>query len=212
MRVEMGLLQMETDHRPDGTRPGDVNTYLDFVRQQSLGREDAFVMTEEQCAEMDREFLQYYHRRICWLALRQFDRAVQDADHTLSLMDFVSAHSPDRQWMLSHEQYRTFVLFQRTQGAALAQLEKIGPEAAIEAIAAGLDGIRAVFRKIDAEDQYKEDELVGQLASLQDWIRQQYHVGRTLVEQLADAVAAEQYELAAQLRDEIARRGAHPLP
>jgi protein-arginine kinase activator protein McsA len=41
---------------------------------------------------------------------------------------------------------------------------------------------------------------------LKEWLREEYHVGQTLEEQLAEAVAAEQYERAAQLRDQIARR------
>ena len=29
-------------------------------------------MTEEQCQEVDREFVQFYHRRVCWLTLREY--------------------------------------------------------------------------------------------------------------------------------------------
>ena len=48
-------------------------------------------MSEEQCVELDCEFVQYYHRRMCWLALRDFALAVIDADHTLAMMDFAAA-------------------------------------------------------------------------------------------------------------------------
>jgi len=33
LRIEMGIMQMEVDHRPDGQRPGGFETYLDFLRQ-----------------------------------------------------------------------------------------------------------------------------------------------------------------------------------
>jgi hypothetical protein len=206
MRIEMGLMQMETENRPDGDRPGGADTYLAYMVQQSLGQSEHFTLSEEQCAEMDREFLQYYHRRICWLALREFERAVEDADHTLDLMDFVAHHSPDQEWTLSHEQYRPFVLFHRTQAAALGQLEKGGPEAAIEEVGHGLTQIRKVFQSVEGEEDFEQDPLVRQLIDLQQWIREHYQIGRTLVEQLTDAIAAEQYELAAKLRDEIAQR------
>jgi hypothetical protein len=163
-------------------------------------------LTEEQCFEVDREFLQFYHRRVCWLAIREFQRAIADADHTIDLMDFVRDHSPDEEWTLSHEQYRPFVLFHRTQAAALAQLDQQGPERAIEEINAGLSRIREVFERAEAGEQFDEEGMVEQLRELQDAIREHYEVGRTLSEQLADAVAAEHYELAARLRDEIARR------
>ncbi len=208
MRVEMGVLQMETTHRPDGERPGGADTYLDQLVDESLYWGKGFTLTEEQCFEVDREFLQFYHRRVCWLALRQFDRAIRDADHTMEMMDFVRGHSDDEEWLLAHEQYRPFVLFHRTQAAALVQLDE-GPERAVEEINRGLVRIRRVFTQAEAEDHFEDDEMVAQLRELQDEIRDRYDVGRTLSEQLADAVAAEQYELAAQLRDQIARRRPH---
>ncbi len=206
MRIEMGLLQMETAGRPDGEKPGGADTYLDSLIQEAVHGGDRFELSEEQCFEVDREFLQFYHRRVCWLAIREFERAVADADHTLDLMDFVRDHSPDEQWILSHEQYRPFVVFHRTQAAALAQLDQQGAEKAIEEINVGLSRIRQVFERAEAGEHFDEDGMVAQLRELQEAIREHYEVGRTLPEQLADAVAAEHYELAAKLRDEIARR------
>ena len=207
MRIELGLLQMEFTGRPDGERPGDMDTYLDFLKSQFGDEQDVPpVLTDEQCFEIDREFVQYYHRRICCLALREFDRAVADADHTLALMDFVAAHSPNEDWTASHERYRPFVYFHRTQALALAVLERSGPEAAIEEINKGLEEMRKIFVHAEAEEQFESDELVNQLRELKESLRKEYQVGQTLAEQLAEAVAAEEYERAARLRDEIARR------
>src|SRR3989442_750548 len=82
MRVEMGILQMEVAHRPDGTRPHGNETYFDYAQEQAFAAGEDFELSEEQCNEVDREFVQFYHRRICWLALREFKRAAADADHT----------------------------------------------------------------------------------------------------------------------------------
>jgi len=206
MRIETGLLQMEVAGRPDGERPGGAETCLEWLEglQRRQGRK--FILSDEQRMEIDREFLQYYQRRICCLALRQFDRAVADADHTLALIDFVAAHSTDPQWTASHEQYRPFVLFHRIQAKALLALQNSGAEAAIETINAGLDQMRGLFAKYGAEDDFDHDELVEQLAVMKESLREEYHVGKTLAEQLADAVALEQYERAARLRDQIANR------
>ncbi len=206
MRIEMGLLQMETSGRPDGQRPEGAETYLDQLIQESFGQGESAQLNEDQCFEVDREFLQYYHRRICYLALREFDRAVTDADHTLALMDFVAEHSPEPDWTLSHEQYRPFVLFHRTQAAAMAKLKGSAAEAAIEEINRGLDRIRQAFVTMQVEERFDEDELVAQLIELKESLRQEYQLGQTLAEQLSDAVANEEYERAARLRDEISRR------
>ena len=206
MRVDMGVLQLETEGRPDGQHPGGAETYYEFLASEALREGDGFQLSPEQCVEADREFVQFYHRRICWLALREYRRAARDADHSLAFMDFVRQHSGDEEWTVSHEQYRPFVLFHRIQAGALAELEENGPEAAIGEVNRGLSRFRELFEEYDAADKYESDELVSRLVELKESMRTHYQVGRTLDEQLADAVAAEEYELAAKLRDELARR------
>jgi hypothetical protein len=107
---------------------------------------------------------------------------------------------------MMHEQYRPFVLFHRTQAAALVELEKQDPRRAIEAIDDGLTKLQVVFTHHGAEDEFDEDELVLKLREMKESIVTQYDVQASLTEQLADAIASEQYELAAELRDKIAKR------
>lgn len=206
LRLDLGLLQMEVKHRPDGKRPHGSKTYLDYLKRQIKKSKDKFVLSEEQRAEIDREFVQYYHRRICWLHLHEFDRAVEDADHTLQLMDLSQNYSGDEEWTISHEQYRPFVLYHRTQAAALALLESGGDqfgEKAIDEINQGLERIRQLFVKYEAEEQFSDDELVQQLVALRDNLRQRFDLQNTLRERLAQAIASEDYEQAAQLRDQL---------
>src|SRR5207248_1113029 len=128
---DLGILQLETAGRPDGIRPHGCTTYFDHLRRQAqvtTKSGQTFTLNEEQCQEADREFVQYYHRRLCWLALRNYARAVADADHTLAFMDFVRDHSPSEEYTQAHEQYRGFVLFQRTQAAAALAIENDNPE------------------------------------------------------------------------------------
>jgi hypothetical protein len=206
MRVEMGLLQLEIVGRPDGHRPEGADTYFDYLLQLEMTEGDEFTMSEEQCFECDREFVQFYHRRICWLALQQYDNAVRDAEHSLGLMDFCKRHSPDEQWTLTHEQYRPFVMYHRIQSKALAILESDAPEEAIQYINLGLDELRKVFVDHEVEEMFDDDELVGRLVELRETLRSQFEVGKTLQERLAEAIAKEQYELAARLRDQLTSR------
>ncbi|MBI2826525.1 MAG: UvrB/UvrC motif-containing protein [Planctomycetia bacterium] len=207
MRIDMGVLQLEVDGRPDGERPEGAETYFDYLLSLSVREGDTFRLDDEQCEEADREFVQFYQRRICWLALREFRRAMRDADHSLAFMDFVRSCSPNEDWTASHEQYRPFIIFHRTQAAALAELEDSGPEAAVEAVNEGLARIRQCYLEAEIdEERIEDDELTERLHELRESVREHYHLGQTLAEQLADAVAAEEFERAARLRDEIARR------
>lgn len=209
LRVDLGILQMETAGRPDGTRPHGCVTYFDYLKQQARVTErggGVFVLSEEQCEEADREFVQLYHRRICWLALRNFARAIADADHTLAFMDFIRDHSPDEEYTQAHEQYRGYVQFHRTQAAAGLAVEREDPEAAIDAINAGLEKLRQFFAGYEVEDRMEEDGMVQQLRKMERAIRKAHHIDATLREQLEQAVAKEDYEVAAKLRDALRRR------
>ncbi|WP_428305203.1 UvrB/UvrC motif-containing protein [Lacipirellula sp.] len=206
MRVDMGLLQLETTARPDGATPEGFPTYYDYLVSAAFQEGTEFALNAERQQEIDREFVQFYHRRICWLSLNEYERAAEDADHSLKLMDFSTANSEDRDWAMLHEQYRPFVLFHKVQATALTKLQDDEPEAAVEVIGAGLQSLAAIFARHGAEEHYEEDLFVVKLREMQESIKSQFHLGPTLAEQLADAIATEQYELAAKLRDRLARK------
>ncbi|QDV73473.1 UvrB/UvrC motif-containing protein [Botrimarina mediterranea] len=211
LRIDLGVLQMEADGRPDGVRPLGHDTYLDALRAEEAIAGEDFELDDDQCVEIDREFVQYYHRRVAWLALREFDHVVSDADHTLALMDFSSAHAPNDDWVEEHEQYRPFVLFHRTQAAALAELQRTDPEAAVLVIDEGFRQLRESLADLAAivGEDLEDDEAYDfstKLEELRRSILVEYDLEAPLDEQLANAIAHEEYELAAEIRDRMARR------
>ncbi len=209
MRVDLGVLQLETEGRPDGTQPHGHATYYEYLLERVRAAQRAgkpFVLNEEQSQDADQEFLQFYHRRVCWLALRQYARAIKDADHTLTFMDLVKRHSPGEEYTQAHEQYRGFVLFHRTQAASALAVERDNPEQAIDEIRSGMEKLKAFFAEFGMEEQMDEDPMVQHLRKIQATLREQYDIGATLHEQLEQAIAAEDYERAAQLRDQLKRR------
>ena len=209
LRIDLGLLQLESTGRPDGARPHGHDTYCEYLRDQArLARrsEQTFHMSDEQCQEADREFVQFYHRRMCWLALRQYALAMRDADHTLSFMDFVKRHAPNDDYRQAHEQYRGFVLFQRTQAAAALEVEKNTPDRAINEIHEGLEMIRAFHASYGREEEMENDGMVRHLRHIESTLREQYKIDATMEEQLQKAIADEDYERAARLRDALRKR------
>jgi hypothetical protein len=206
MRVDMGILELETTGRPDGERPHGFPTYYDYLVSAAFQEGTDFDLGDERRMEVDREFYQFYHRRICWLTLNEYSRAAADAEHSLRLMDFSSANATDREWALMHEQYRPFVMFHQVQATALTRLQSDEPESAVKVIDAGLESLSAMFVQHGAEEHFDEDVFVVKLREMQASIKSHFHLGPSLAEQLAEAVAAEQYELAAKLRDRLARR------
>lgn len=224
IRVELGVLQLEVNGRPDGARPHGFATYLDYLRYRAAGRGHAsgsgsgaspsssmstWRMSREHCTEADREFVQFYHRRVAWLALMRYDRALRDADHTLALMDFVAEHGRDEDYIASHERFRGLVLFHRHQAAAALALERRRPEEAIDVVREGIAQLASHqgewFTDRDP-DESPDQTLIEQLQILEQEIRKNFAVEKTLREQLDEAVAREDYERAARLRDQIRAR------
>jgi hypothetical protein len=218
IRIELGVLQLEINDRPDGTRPHGMRTYLDYLRYRAAGRgrgtggdgtSSRWRMSPEHCTKADREFVQFYHRRVAWLALMRYDRALRDADHTLALMDFVAEHGIDEEYIANHERFRGLVLFHRNQAAAAMALERRRPEEAIDVVR---EAIAEIARHQDRwfadrdPDESPNQTLIEQLEILEQEIRKNFTVAKTLREQLDEAVAREDYERAARLRDQIRAR------
>ncbi len=219
VRVELGIHQMEVDGRPDGIRPHGFASYLDYLRHKAAGRgldpggnSPPWTMSEHQCIEADREFVQFHHRRAAWLSLECYDRALADADHTLALMDFVCRHAGSADFIASHERLRGLVLFQRTRAAAALALKRDRPDEAIDIVREGTaDLASARFVAIEEDGDLDEDSspnaaLIEQLRFLEAEIRKNYDVPPTLQEQLDQAVISEDYERAALLRDQLKKR------
>ncbi len=213
VRVELGILQLEVSGRPDGTRPHGFVTYLDYLRHSAAsrglapgGKSPPWTMSVHQRSEADRELVQFDHRRIAWLALRRHDRAIQDADHTLALIDFIHRHGQESDYVAMHEQSRGIVLFHRTEAAVAHALERHRPEDAIDALRDGVDRLTAHQRTWWEEHDPSDSPniaLIEQLRVYEQDIRKKFAVEKTLHEQLDEAVAREDYEQAARLRDQI---------
>ena len=206
MRIDLGILQLEVTGRPDGERPGDEDSFFDLLVSRAAEEGSDFSLDVDDSREIDREFVQFYHRRICWLRLQRYDMAAADADHTLALMDFCQGHSDDEQWTMAHQQYRPFVLMHRTQAAAMAELEENGLDEAISAVDDGLRRLREFFVEFEMEEHYEEDEIVVQLRQFRGALREQFDDTYQLKQALDAAIAKEQYERAAEIRDEIRRK------
>jgi len=213
VRIELGVLQLEVVGRPDGLRPHGFITYLDYLRHSAASRGQApggksppWSMSAHQCSEADREFIQFHHRRVAWLALGRHDKAIQDADHTLALMDFVRRHVSEDDYIASHEQFRGIVLFHRAEAVIALAIERHRPEEAIDAVRDGIDRLNAHQRSWWEEHDPTDSPnpaLVDQLRVFEQEIRKKFAVEKTLREQLDEAVAQEDYEQAARLRDQI---------
>src|SRR5881397_823824 len=94
LRVDLGILQMNAQGRPDGKRPCGAPSYYEHLLQKSKQSPAAdFTLTPEDVAKIQLEALQYHHRYICLLQLEDYAGVVRDTDRNLRLFEFVCEHT-----------------------------------------------------------------------------------------------------------------------
>ena len=161
-----------------------------------------------------REGVQYYHRYVALFNLGRNDLVVRDTDRNLRLFAFVRSHTTRRRDKLAFDQYRPYVTMMRTRALVQESLERGEHHAAIARIDEGIAGIESFYREYEQEERLADSQ---ELTFLRD-LRQNVESERLVTpedrveEQLRNAVAREDYEEAARLRDQLGRLRAAGAP
>lgn len=226
MRLELGLLQMEMDGRPDGQRPDGQESWLEVYRLRQKAHELAhpdaapFQLEPADCQWLLREGIQYYHRYISFWHLKRYELCARDTNRNLRLFKFVREHARREQDKRQFDQWRPYVTMMHTRAVATPLVEMRDYDAAVKAVSAGIDGIR------DFLEEYNQSQHADQCAELTQLLRWRdellAHVPAPrpieppdlltqLREQLAKAIDDERFEDAARLRDEIRRQMQSPF-
>jgi hypothetical protein len=212
LRVDLGLLQMNAEGRPDGKRPFGHPSLLEYFQARLYkhlashnGSADGFRLTAEDCGKLQVEALQFHHRYICLLQLRDYARAIRDAERNLSVFEFVAKHAECDELAWSLQQFQPQLLMILTRARGSQALESDDYTLAIEQVEEGLEKIRAFFRE---HARAEAAEQSGEVVSLETWL-EELRTKRPLTQRerleraLHEAVKREDYERAAKVRDEL---------
>jgi hypothetical protein len=214
LRVDLGLLQMNAQGRPDGKRPFGHPTLFDFYiaklqqhRQSSGEGGESFVLKPEDCARLQTEVFQYHHRYICLHQLEDFAGVLRDTSRNLKVFDFVEEYAADSELAWTLQQFRPQVLMIHTRAVATQYLETEEFAAAIKEIEAGIDRLREFYENHSRHDLLSSSP---EISALQHWLEE---VNRKrplsrreqLERDLHEAVRHEDYEKAAKVRDALKR-------
>lgn len=212
-RVELGLLQMELDGRPDGERPEGFDSWLDYFEDRAARSEEPLKLDDNDCHRLLREGIQFYHRYLGFWYLEQYDRCVRDTARNLRLFAFVRAHAQDAKQTLQFDQWRPYVLMMRARALG-TPLEKAGRIP--EALAAVDQGIAAIREFLEEYGQLDQADHCGELTGLLQWREALLDPSRSsppltprdlLRHQLDEAIRREDFEEAARLRDQLRAEG-----
>lgn len=210
VRVDLGILQMHLTGRPDGQRPNDHPSLLEYFEAQldeaeASGEADSFRLTPDDCRALREEAVQYYHRYIALLAIEEYEGVVRDTTRNLRVLDLCKAHAQTEGDRAVLEQFRPYITMMRARAIAAQAIRDNETKAAIHAIDEGLESLNRYFTDSGKPHLFEQSSEVQLLRGMRDTIVPKLPVSQQseLRERLAKALEQENYELAAILRDEL---------
>jgi hypothetical protein len=224
IRIELGILQMRLDGRPDGQRPQQCESLLEYHEAQvdhdsgeegQPGRgEDADESGEEppehrigpdECEALRSEAMQYYHRYVALMVLEDFERVMRDTTRNLRVIDLCAKHAEQESDRRALERFRPYIIMMRARALAGLALKDEEPRSAVQSIDDGLESIREHFAGSGQPGLFERSAEARVLREIRDALAPAAPVTQAaeLRSRLQRAVDAENYELAAILRDEL---------
>lgn len=228
MRLDLGVLQMHVEGRPDGQRPRGFESLLDYhearlddsqasgpppAEAAEFGAEAAepvpepaeFVLTADDCRELREEAVQYYHRYMALLVLEDYEGVVRDTTRNLRVLDLCAKHAEQEDDRAALEPFRAYITMMRARALASQALKDNEPKAALHAIDEGIDALKQHFMNTGQDGAFESSGEVQMLKGMRDSLIPKLPISpkAELKRRLEAAVKAENYELAAMLRDEL---------
>src|SRR4051794_23086520 len=159
LRVDLGLLQMNAEGRPDGKHPlGHASLFDHFQARlykhlaENEGNDSGFILKAEDCSRLQLEALQYHHRYMCLLQLEDYAGVVRDTERNVAVFDFVSKHAESEELSWSLQQFKPQLLMIQTRAQASESLRTNDYSTAIRQIDEGLAKIREFYREHSRAD------------------------------------------------------------
>jgi len=210
LRLDLGLLQMEVDGRPDGKRPHGFESlldyYLDALRRykEQKGTDEGWRLSATEANKLRAEAIQYYHRYLSFFFLEDWVGLVRDTARNLAVFDFLWTYGPEEdRW--DSEQYRPYVIMMNTRGKVSLALQERDYDLALKQLQGGIAAIEAFHERHGHPEMAAESQ---ELQFLRDWeqkVRERKPLTKRekLEKELEEAVQREAYERAAEIRDAL---------
>ena len=211
LRLDLGLLQMELDGRPDGKRPHRAPTELEFHQRKlgnhrkKYGSDAGFALASRDCQALREESAMFYHRYLSMFVLEQYESVIRDTQHNLDVLDLCSRYGKTDYDRACLEQYRPYIMMMNTRAKGCEALRQGYVQTAIAYLRGGIKKIAHQMPKEERKKLLRQSHEARVLLEMLKQIRAQLPPDpRVLLgKKLKEAVQAERFEEAAELRDQL---------
>lgn len=209
-------IQMEELQSTDSEiEPQGDAAFLEQGEDEDEEAEDTVVprfLTGEECKALREEAQQYYHRYIALLVLEDYEAVVRDTSRNLRVLDLFRDYAIEEDDRHAMESHRPYIMMMRARSLASLAMKAEENKAAIFAIDEGIESLKQYYESIEQSDLFEESGEVQMLRDMRDALIPKLPVSQKaeLRQRLDAAIASENFELAAILRDEIRMLGGDP--
>ncbi len=220
MRVELGLIQMETVGRPDGQRPGGRESLLnrhkkELQRYESCnGTTLGFSLSPEESNELRNEASLFYRRYVALFVLEEYADVARDTSHNLEVFDLCRDHALEREDQLALEEFRPYVLMMDARARAYAAMQQGEASSALAHVNRGTMAVNDHFARYGQDEAAQSSEELKILRAMAQELGRRVPQDSLIVTRkaLREAIENERFEEAAQLRDALKRRDQKTRP
>ncbi len=208
LRIDLGLIQMETSGRPDGHEPHRCESLLEYHRGRARRAEkkgEKYILNPDDVGELQQEGIQYYHRYISFFQLSDYLGVIRDTQRNLDMFEFVAKHAEREELVGSVEQFTPYVLMMNTRAQASIEIERENFTGAVTKIDEGMEKIRTFYSDSENVEGAANSPELGFLGEWMEEIRARQPLTKLekMQREMDKAIATEAYERAAELRDQI---------
>ena len=137
--------------------------------------------------------------------LDDFDRVIRDTTRNLRVLDLCAKHAGSEHDRHVLEQFRPYIIMIRARALASQAMRESEGKAAVVALDEAVETLRTYFDASGRPGDFEDSGEVQMLREMRDALAPKPAVSQAseLTQRLQRAVEAENYELAAILRDEL---------
>ena len=215
-RIDLGVLQMECAGRPDGLRPQGCESLLDYHEQRlrahvaMAGTDEDFLLSPEDCRELRHEAYLFYQRYLSSYVLEEFAAVEQDTARNLRVIDLCGRYGASERDRALLQSQRAYVMMMHVRARVQLALAREHPEEALQIAEQGITDLERQYVDDEEDDSWlrEADTLRGLRQEILEKLPED--APARLLSELERALATEDYERAAELRDRLSRRGQCP--